>query len=126
MNSEEQIKTFSSLENGGGDEPGPGPGPVVPTGSKMYLIPSSEWKQAGARFAAYFFNSSTDYVWLNMKYVDGTKYSVDIPEGYSQVIFCRMNGATTENNWNNKWNQTDDLFVEANAVYTVVGWGKTS
>ena len=112
--------------SGGGDEPGPGPGPVVPTGSKMYLIPSSEWKQAGARFAAYFFNSSTDYVWLNMKYVDGTKYSVDIPEGYSQVIFCRMNGATTENNWNNKWNQTDDLFVEANAVYTVVGWGKTS
>ena len=110
---------------GGSDPgPGPGPGPVVPSGSKMYMIPSSEWKQAGARFAAYFFEDK-DYTWLNMKYAGDNLYSVDIPEGYSMVIFVRMNGATTENNWENKWNQTEDIPVEPGGTYTVSGWGKT-
>ena len=35
-----------------------------------------------------------------------------------------MNGATTENNWNNKWNQTEDLPVEGGSTYTVNGWEK--
>ena len=108
----------------GGDDPGPGP--ITPTGSKMYMVPSSEWKQAGARFAAYFFEGETSFTWVNMKYAGENLYSVDIPQGYSQVIFVRMNGASTENNWNNKWNQTEDLPVSAGSTYTVVGWGKTS
>ena len=109
--------------SGGGNDPGPDPGTVTPTGTKMYMSPSSEWKQDGARFAAYFFEGASSYVWLNMKYAGENLYSVDIPEGYSQVIFCRMNGASTENNWENKWNQTEDLAVEAGSTYVVEGWG---
>ena len=99
--------------------------PPVVTGSKMYMIPSSEWKQSGARFAAYFFEDEYTHTWLNMKYAGEDLYSVDIPEGYSYVIFCRMSGTSGVNDWSNKWNQTEDIPVEANSTYTVVGWGKT-
>ena len=93
------------------------------SGDKVYMSPSSEWKQAGARFAAYFFEGD-DYTWVNMKYAGPDLYSADIPDGYSMVIFVRMNGATTENNWNNKWNQTDDLSVDPGSTYQVNGWEK--
>ena len=38
-------------------------------------------------------------------------YEVIVPSGYPNVIFCRMNPSTTENNWDNKWNQTSDLTI---------------
>ena len=97
--------------------------PTMAPGSVMYMVPSSEWTQAGARFAAYFFQGS-DYVWVNMKYAGDNLYSALIPDGYNKVIFVRMNGATAEDNWDNKWNQTDDLDVVPGSTYTVVGWGK--
>ncbi|MBQ7218656.1 MAG: starch-binding protein, partial [Ruminococcus sp.] len=100
----------------GGDQP-------ITGGGKMYMVPSTEWKSDGARFAAYFFGGG-DPVWYNMKYAGDNLYSVDIPDGYTNIIFCRMNGATTENNWDNKWNQTDDLTIEDGGTYTVNGWEK--
>ena len=102
---------------------GPQPTHSGATIGKMYMIPSAQWKSEGARFAAYFFEGS-DYVWKNMKYAGDNKYSVDVPEGFSSVIFVRMDGASTENNWDNKWSQTDDLPVDPGSTYTVVGWGK--
>ena len=34
-----------------------------------------------------------------------------------------MNGATSENSWDNKWNQTEDLtFSSSTPVYTASGW----
>ena len=107
----------------GTDEPGPGPGPATPTGAKMYLVPSAQWKEAGARYAAYFFEGTTSFVWVNLRYSAENLYSVEIPQGYSQVIFCRMNGASTENSWDNRWNQSENLDVVANSTYTVDGWG---
>ncbi len=102
------------------DDPGPGPGPQ-PGGGKMYMVPSTEWKSDGARFAAYFFEGDS-YQWANMKYAGENLYSVDIPDGYSNIIFVRMNGATTENTWDNKWNQTADLSIEDGGTYTINGW----
>lgn len=81
--------------------------PEIPV-SKVYLTPNENWNSANARFAAYFFTPG--YTWVDMTDLDsdGT-YECEIPEGYSSVIFCRMNPETTENNWDNKWNQTTDL-----------------
>ena len=76
----------------------------------LYLKPNSNWLQAGARFAAYFFGNGQQ--WVSMEDSDGDGvYEVAVPAGYPSVIFCRMNPATTVNNWNNKWNQTGDLTV---------------
>lgn len=40
-------------------------------------------------------------------------YEGVVQEGYSNVIFCRMNPSATDNNWNNKWNKTADLMIQA-------------
>lgn len=84
----------------------------------VYLQPNTNWKADNARFVAYFFGNGE--TWVDMTLVDGTEdiYGCKIPEGFANVIFCRMNPATEENNWDNKWNQTNDLTIEG-VVYTV-------
>ena len=84
---------------------------------KLYLKPSSNWMNDSARFAAYFFNINTSSnEWVSMTAVSGQTglYMVNKPTTtYPNVIFCRMNPGTNENNWNNKWNQTGDLDIPA-------------
>ena len=76
----------------------------------LYLTPGSDWAQANARFAAYFFGNGD--TWGDMTDADGDgTYEVAVPSGYTSVIFVRMNPATTVNSWDSKWNQTVDLTV---------------
>ena len=79
----------------------------------LYLKPSSDWKTDNARFAVYAFGSGE--AWYSMSVVSGDAgyYQATVDDKYPQVIFCRMNGSTSENNWNNKWNQTQDMPVES-------------
>ncbi len=87
-----------------------------------YLTPNSNWKQANARFAIYFFNASGN-TWVDMKDENGDGiYVADTPDGkWTSMIFCRMNPSATANNWDNKWNQTADLSIpnDGNNHYTV-------
>lgn len=99
------------------------------TPETLYLKPSSNWKQDGARFAAYFFGNGEK--WVGMTDTDGDGYyEVAVPSGFPKVIFCRMNPGATANNWNNKWNQTSDLTIPTtgNNCYTVAegAWDKGS
>ena len=92
------------------------------TGSTVYLKPNSNWTQSGARFAVYYWNNNGSNSWTDMTDADGDGYyEATIPEGYTNIIFCRMNPSTTANNWNNKWNQTSDLTVPTDGTncYTV-------
>ena len=95
----------------------------IPSGTKLYLTPNSNWKVDNARFAAYFFGDGE--AWASMSAVDGETdlYEVTTPgtgKNYTNVIFCRMNPSATANNWNNKWNQTADLTYDGtNNWYTV-------
>ena len=80
----------------------------------VYLKPNSNWKSDNARFAIYLCNGSKSATWLSMKKVDDNFYGVELPSdfsatNYKNIIFCRMNGGNTTNNWNNKWNQSGDL-----------------
>ena len=86
----------------------------------LYLTPNSNWTQASARFAIYYWDASGD-AWTDMVAVGASGvYQGEIPAGYTNVIFCRMNPATTANNWDNKWDQTDDLTYDGtNNHYTV-------
>lgn len=93
--------------------------------TKLYLTPNSNWTQDSARFAAYFFKDGGN-TWVSMADTDsdGT-YEVSIPDGgYTNVIFCRMNPGTADNNFNEgvKWNQTGDLSLNLDDLrncYTV-------
>ncbi|MBO5831792.1 MAG: hypothetical protein J6Q95_00650 [Alistipes sp.] len=89
----------------------------------VYLKPNANWKESGARFAAYFWNDGGN-VWVSMTAVGDGTYEAHLPEGYDygcNIIFCRMNPSTTANNWNNKWNQTADLKTPTDGknLYTV-------
>ena len=88
--------------------------------NKLYFKPNSNWKADSARFAAYFFGNGEK--WVDMTDNDGDGiYECTIPSGYTKVIFCRMNGSTSANNWNNKWDQTNDLDISPDEknIYTV-------
>ena len=82
----------------------------IPAGTVLYLVPSANWNQSNARFAAYFFGSGE--AWVSMTKVAGESnlYQVTVPSGsWTNVIFCRMNPSNSANSWNTKWNQTADL-----------------
>ena len=90
------------------------PGIIPVEDGYVYLKPSSNWSQANARFAIYFFGNGE--TWVSMTKIEGTPYygakiSDTISKGYTGMIFCRMNPSATANNWNNKWNQSGDLKV---------------
>ena len=80
----------------------------------LYLKPGTNWRKDGARFAVNCFDSEGDK-WYDLELVDAgcsstiKLYKAEVSAKYTGVIFCRMNGSTTENNWDNKWNQTGDL-----------------
>ena len=87
--------------------------PAKPTETKLYLKPNANWMADGARFSAYLWGDGVSAVWYDMTLVEGETdiYEFTLPEGYENIIFCRMNPSTTANDWNNKWNQTGDLKV---------------
>ena len=83
----------------------------------VYLKPNSNWQIDGARFALYNWDGNGHDRWFNLEKVANNLYAVILPNDtdvWKNVIFCRMNGSTTENNWNNKWNQTADLVLPTN------------
>ena len=94
-------------------------------GSVLYLKPNSDWKSDNARFAAYFIGTGDATTWVDCSRVGESDYwSVTVPSGnWGYVIFCRMDGSKAANNWDNKWNQTDDLMYDAshNGV-EITGW----
>ena len=83
-------------------------------GGGIYLKPNDNWKTDKARFAAYFFKSSnnSESQWMSMYASNKSGYYVcAIPDGFDMVILCRMNPNVSDNNWDNKWNQTGNLNV---------------
>lgn len=98
-----------------------------PTEVVLYLVPNANWNSDNARFAAYFFGNGE--IWVDMTDEDGDGvYELVVPDGFKDIIFCRMKPDAAENNWNNKWNQTSDLKVPTDGTncYTVAegAWDK--
>ncbi|MDD6674357.1 MAG: hypothetical protein PUE57_01710 [Lactimicrobium massiliense] len=99
--------------------------PTTAPANTTYLKVNANWAEANARFAAYLWNDNGN-TWVSAtKYADGV-YAVAVPDGYTNIIFTRMNPATTENNWSDAWNQTADLKVELGKVYVMAegAWDK--
>ena len=86
----------------------------VPT--TFYFIPNAEWKQTAdaTRFAAYLYGDTGASTWADMTLIDAEKgvYSFLVDRNqYDYVIFTRMNPTTTENSWENRWNQSADITI---------------
>lgn len=104
--------------------------PAISTKTVCLNPDVSNWKLGNERYAVYCFGDGDE--WYDMTLVSdgcGGKiyYKADVDPKYTTYIFCRMNGGTTENNWDNKWNQTNDL-AKADGTYctiTSAGGGTT-
>lgn len=77
----------------------------------LYFAPSSNWKESDPRFVMYMWGDGVEGTFTSMTKGADDVYSATLADGCTSVIFVRMNPATTENNWDNKWNQTADLVV---------------
>ena len=95
----------------------------------LYLEPGTHWNHSGARFAAYFYGGGPAETWVDMESSTCSGlWKVAVPNSaYTNVIFVRMNGSTSDNNWNNKWNQTGDLSISgSNNQYVISNQDATS
>lgn len=104
------VMPVSAAENP--DIPQEGTYAAITGGTKLYLVPNSNWNQSNAWFAAYFFAGNTN-AWVKMDVMTEDKlYVVTAPTGnWSNVIFCRMNPSYSTPSWDSGhvWNQTIDL-----------------
>lgn len=101
----------------------------ITQGTKLYLEPNAYWLQASARFAAYFYGDGDTWIDMTQTVSNPLYYEVtmDQAKSFTNVVFVRMNPDTTDNNWNTKWNQTDDLVYDGtNNLFTVAAntWDK--
>ena len=88
----------------------------------IYLKPNSNWTIDNARFAVYTWIDGGSSNWISMEDSDKDGiYEVLKSKLNNNIIFCRMNPATSANNWNNKWNQTADLTLpnNGNNMYSI-------
>lgn len=83
---------------------------AVTAEDRVYFVPNSDWNSGNIYYAAYFFDSKgvNAPVWSELAY-SGYSYSVAIPEGYDNVIFCRMDAYFGLMDWDYRLNQTSDL-----------------
>lgn len=97
--------------------------PLKASETSIYLK-AGVWDVDGAWFAAYIWNGSGNN-WIKLT-DNGDGYyvgSIDIFT-YPNVSFVRMNPATSEFDWDYKWNQTSDLtFPSDKDCYEITGWG---
>ena len=93
----------------------------------VYLKPG-EWSSDNARFAVYAYVDNDNYDWYDMIPVGCSNeyYQCNISKKYTKVIFCRMDPSKPANNWDNKWNQTSNLSVSANKIWTFTEWDNNS
>ena len=103
------------------------------SGKNIYLKPNGIWNTAdpAARFAAYYFKSAGDgNGWVDFSSYNACTpcFKATIPSGYDKVILCRMDGSKAANNWDNRWNQTDNQTVPTgnDTCWTVTDWSAGS
>ena len=120
--------------------------PFEPEEGYIYLKPNENWLEEGdgaaPRFAVYTAPkdwSSADWYDMEETEKDSGIYKVKLPadKKYYWVIFARMNGSKTENNWDTKYNQSkdevlvyadDDASNDKKVLYIVAdgSWDKSS
>ena len=98
--------------------------PAVEETKTVYLKPGIwDVDNATERYAAYVFKAGDVNEWIDFVPVNNAEgyYAANIPVSYTGLILARMDGGKTENNWDNKWNQTVDLApTDDNNQFTVV------
>jgi hypothetical protein len=82
----------------------------------IFLKPSAAWLKYGARFALYWWNNDDKNGWRDMTPVgcNDEYYTAKVPVDAEKFKFVRMDPKNTENNWDNDWNETNELTLPTN------------
>ena len=98
---------------------------AAPADLKTIILEPNIWDLAGARFAAFVWNSgSGDNNWYLFSKVNN-KWTVNIPPSYTGLVLVRLDSGTKVS-WDDKWNQTYDIdltTVADNSTFTITEWG---
>ena len=101
------------------------PTPTVPSSdTTIYFKASSDWQTADAWFAVYAWDGNGGETFKAMTEIESGVYGADLGASYANVIFCRMNPASTTVDWSNAWNQTADLTVQSGCNCFTVNSGQ--
>lgn len=98
----------------------------IAKGTTLYLNTggSSLWNQGNAWFAMYLYGDGE--AWVKMTDSDGDgiyEGTVTTDNNYTNVIFVRKNPSNTELDWNDVWNQTENLsYDDTNNCYKITAW----
>ncbi|MBR5990692.1 MAG: hypothetical protein IK034_02505, partial [Bacilli bacterium] len=96
----------------------------------VYFVPNDNWKSDNATFAVYAWKGETNS-WITGT-DKGDYIQFDLPVDLDGFVFVRLKPSTAEGydaatngglNWTNKWNQTVNLTVpaDANVVFAITG-----
>lgn len=96
--------------------------PTTPVGNNTVYFNDSAIATGSERYAIYVWNDSGNQ-FIDMTSAGTNLYQATVPTGYTNIIFCRMNGSTSTNSWDNVWNQSADLTFGSQNLYTATGWG---
>lgn len=99
------------------------------TTNMLYLKPG-QWTSDSARIEAYFYGNGEAWATMTASSTSGV-LECEIPAGYTNVIFVRMDPAKAEHNWDSKWNQTSDLTLPTDGkncyeITDAAAWTETS
>lgn len=131
-----KIYALGYLEMGTEPEPEPDPTPdpepepepePTPETNTVYLIPNSNWTTDGPWFAAHTWGEGVDAVTTTMTDEDGDGvYECEVDKSMTSIIFCRMNPAAHKFAWEQVWNQTVDLAINAAPAnyFYITDWTK--
>ena len=88
--------------------------------SRELILDVSNWGYSDAKYSIWVNNQNSFVV---MTKVNNTTYKATVTDPTSKIIFVRMNGNTSADDWSYKWNQTDDLSLLADKnKFTINGY----
>ena len=101
---------------------------VTEEANAVYFKPNANWTSSSAKFAVYLYDEAGEDTWINLTQDAGGYYTCVIPEGWSNLIFVRLNPKGSGLNWDSDWNQTYSHHIPVTRynAYTLHAdkWGK--
>lgn len=97
-----------------------------PTEMRTLYLEPGVWKKDDPVYQAYLFNGS-GHQWYKFEKVKDGLYKVSFPDQWETIIACRMDPKGTENTWDSKWNQTNNISLASfgdNNCISITDWGE--
>ena len=99
---------------------------IITNAKDLYLLPSSEWLQANARFEVYTWANGDQ--WATFNEIKGTDYYVaEIPDNTNGFVLLRKNPASSTASWEGEWARYEPTNYDSTKnLVTVTGWNQYS